>query len=97
MVHGLVRPATGTYPVEQVQVQNLPLHVRNLRSASLQLPELCYLIEEIELDSGLSLKLGGRKSFCYAVVKQTCDHLWDTGKKKKHSLGLYLNIFSKIP
>lgn len=50
-----------TYFVQLVKIQNLSFHMRNFQSASLELPEFSYLIQEVELNSGLSLKTGWNK------------------------------------
>lgn len=49
------------YLVQLVKIQNLSFHVRDFQSASLKLPEFCNLIQEVELNSGLSLKAGKEK------------------------------------
>ncbi len=54
-----------TYLVQLVKIQNLSFHVRDFQSASLKLPEFCNLIQEVELNSGLSLKAVKQKLMLY--------------------------------
>ena len=44
------------YLAKLIQIQNLPLHMRDTEPGSLQLPELSNLVQEVELDSGESLE-----------------------------------------
>lgn len=45
------------YLIQLIKIKDLSFNVRNFQSASLKLPEFCNLIQKVELNPGLRLKL----------------------------------------
>lgn len=52
-----IQPAFCRYLIQLVKIQNFPFHMRDFQCASLKLPEFGYLIQEIELNTSLCLKV----------------------------------------
>lgn len=52
--HATLQPTTNL--IQLIQIQNLPLYMRNLQGTSLQIPKFSNLVQEVELDSSLCLK-----------------------------------------
>lgn len=85
---------------ELVQVQNLSLHMRESDFGSLQLPELCYLIQKVELNSGEGLagrtekkghvmNIRGVMSVLHISGNSYWNSFWDT---KLHFSGMWKSI-----
>ena len=100
-----------SYRVELEQVQDLALHVGDLQCASLQLPELSDLIQEVELHPGLSLSqnaLGDQLSTHSSHQQLTVPHTlslsvsksstptWSTGRSALHTQPTEASVYSVL-